>query len=100
MAEQPNGWDWFETGEAPSGAQMERLAALAARCFCGADGAAFLDYLRALTTERALGPATSNRMLRHLEGQRQLVAHIGSLVSRGRGGVPTTPKMRNGADHD
>jgi len=86
----PGGWAWFEAAPAPGvpeTAEDERALALAcARCFRGGDGERVLAYLRALTLDRALGPNASDTLLRHLEGQRQLVAHIASLVRRGRGG--------------
>ena len=89
-AEQPGGWDWFETlapPDFPESMEFERdLALAAARCFRGADGEKVLAYLRAVTLERALGPNAPDTLLRHLEGQRQLVAHIARLVKRGRDG--------------
>ena len=86
-SEQPGGWDWFETPAPPALPEtMEAgrdLALAAARCFRGADGEKVLAYLRAATLERALGPNAPDTLLRHLEGQRQLVAHITRLVQRG-----------------
>ena len=86
----PEGWGWFETGadlstDGPPEAGRD-LALAAARCFRDADGEKVLAYLRALTLGRALGPGASDTLLRHLEGQRQLVAHIVRLVQRGRDG--------------
>ncbi len=84
------GWSWFEGTELPASEEtleVERgLILAAARCFRGADGEKVLAYLRAITLERALGPGASDNLLRHLEGQRQLVAHIILLVQRGRDG--------------
>lgn len=84
------GWDWFETGTppvAPDALEADRALALAAaRCFRGRDGERVLAYLRAMTLERALGPGAPDPLLRHLEGQRQLVAHLQALVERGRSG--------------
>jgi len=92
-SEQSGGWDWFEADtppdvpETPGTHQAERDLALAcARCFRGGDGEKVLAYLRAVTLERALGPNAPDVLLRHLEGQRQLVAHIAMLVKRGRDG--------------
>ncbi|MCK5777849.1 MAG: hypothetical protein KAH11_03595 [Rhodospirillales bacterium] len=65
------------------------LALIAARCFQGADGRRMLAYLRAITLERTLGPGADDAHLRHLEGQRQLVHHIQTLIERGRNG-PTS----------
>jgi hypothetical protein len=86
----PDGWDWFETGtnlaaDGPPDTGPD-LALAAARCFRGADGEKVLGYLRALTLDRALGPNASDALLRHIEGQRQLVAHLALLIQRGRDG--------------
>lgn len=84
MADNDDGWAWFDRGDAP---EADRSLALAvARCFRGRDGEAVLSHLRAVTLERALGPGAGDAQLRHLEGQRQLVAHIIRLVARGRDG--------------
>ncbi|NQU57151.1 MAG: hypothetical protein HQ513_07940 [Rhodospirillales bacterium] len=56
-----------------------------ARCFRGPDGARVLKHLQAMSLEQAMGPSASDAMLRHLEGQRQLVTHILALIERGRG---------------
>ncbi len=89
MVEPEAGWAWFQTAEpgpledgGPFASEAE-LAALAARCFRGKDGDRLLDHLRALTLKRALGPRSSDEELRHLEGQRQLVARLCALVRRG-----------------
>jgi hypothetical protein len=54
--------------------------------FSGVDGEAALAYLTQLTTERCLGPDASDAALRVLEGQRQLVLHLQSLIRLGRDG--------------
>ena len=89
MAERA-GWDWLE---APSPADPNPAAAAErdpapsfARCFAGGDGARVLAVLRAMTLDRALGPDAPEAALRHLEGQRLLVATILALVARGRAG--------------
>jgi len=60
------------------------LAKATARCFRGQDGERVLQHLRSITLLRALGPQSSDNMLRHIEGQRQLVTYIGGLIERGR----------------
>ncbi len=83
------GWAWFEGAAPPSGELAENemdLALAAARCFRGRDGEKVMAYLRGVTLDRALGPGAPDALLRHLEGQRQLVAHISALVARGREG--------------
>lgn len=63
-----------------------QLAKSAATCFAGAHGRQLLAYLRNITVERTLGPDMDDAHLRYLEGQRQLVQHISSLIERGRVG--------------
>lgn len=74
----------FDDTAAPE-AQADDLAGAFARCFTGADGARVLAHLKAVTLSRALGPEAPEAMLRHLEGQRALVATILALVARGGG---------------
>lgn len=87
MASDP-GWTWFEPPAAPAAGddQRLRLARIFARLFSGADGETALAYLTQLTTERCLGPDASDSALRSLEGQRQLVLHLQSLIRLGRDG--------------
>ncbi len=70
----------------PPGADPSRadLARACARLFRGGDGALVRAHLRALTVERHLGPQASDAALRHLEGQRALVAHLDRLITEGR----------------
>ncbi|ANC92416.1 hypothetical protein A6A40_11175 [Azospirillum humicireducens] len=94
MAEPPMneraGWDWLEaplpTAPIPGAAGETDPAPSFARCFSGGDGTRVLAVLRAMTLDRALGPDATEAALRHLEGQRQLVATILALVARGRTG--------------
>lgn len=78
-----SGWDWLN-GAARTPDDADRAASFA-RCFAGPDGARVLGALKAMTLDRALGPDAPEAALRHLEGQRQLVATILALVARGRG---------------
>ena len=73
----------------------ERLALAAARCFQGIEGRMLLAHLRHLTVARALGPGADDCVLRHLEGQRQLVAHLLQLIAVGRRGPPTADDSDN-----
>ncbi|NQU61016.1 MAG: hypothetical protein HQ512_07785 [Rhodospirillales bacterium] len=87
---EPQGWTWFDTlppaADADKPGAEQELCLAFARCFRGGDGEKALTYLRAITIERALGPNATDTLLRHLEGQRQLVNHITTLARRGRGG--------------
>ena len=96
MADARKGWDWFErsgehadqpedgAADLPDPGRALHLAY--ARCFSTPDGEKVLTHLRALTLERTFGPDTPNRMLRHGEGQRQLVAYVLAQIERGRAG--------------
>lgn len=77
---------WPFEGSTPR-PEEDALAAAFARCLSGADGRRVLDHLRAMTLHRALGPAAPDAALRHLEGQRALVAHVLALVVRGGGAI-------------
>jgi len=89
MSRHDPGWAWFEDAGAASGTDGDEAADLAlarafARCFRGDDGRRAMEHLRAITVERVLGPAATDAQLRHAEGQRQLVAYVGTLIERGR----------------
>ena len=60
------------------------LARCAARLFGSADGLRLLDHLERVFLLRRVPPQASNRELRHIEGQRFVVAHLQSLAARGR----------------
>lgn len=84
MAPDP-GWTWFEPPVPPPGEdQRLKLARIFARLFSGADGEAALAHLIHLTIGRCLGADASDAALRSLEGQRQLVLHLQSLIRLGR----------------
>lgn len=87
MSDDP-GWNWFAPPSASTAGEGQRLALarIFARLFGGADGETALAYLTQLTTERCLGPDASDAALRMLEGQRQLVLHLQSLIRHGRDG--------------
>jgi hypothetical protein len=80
------GWQWFDAPEHREllDSEGDRSVAMAfSRCFDSRDGDRVLQHLRGLTLGRTLGPGASDALLRHLEGQRQLVAHILALVAQG-----------------
>lgn len=96
MSAPRKGWSWFEREESALNSDQEssddlpgpsrELRLAYARCFSSADGQKVLAHLRALTLERALGPSVEPQVLRHMEGQRQLVTYICALTERGRQG--------------
>lgn len=85
------GWGWFDPRRDPAndaalqGSADPLLSKSTARCFSGPDGRRVLQHLRAITLERSLGPAATDAMLRHLEGQRSLVVYLLMLTARGSG---------------
>jgi hypothetical protein len=80
-------WPWTQSGSpAPAPDSGEDRAALARACvrlFTHDDGRRLLAHLRAQTIGRHLGPEASDAALRHLEGQRALVAHLERLIAEG-----------------
>lgn len=95
MSDDPCGWAWLDGVRPATGNDDERLelARAAARAFSGADGERLIAHLRTATLERSLGPDAGGRVLRHLEGQRQLVLYLSALIAFGRSGIhPTTTK--------
>jgi hypothetical protein len=93
MYRSDSGWAWFEaapgvaeTEEPSPGIEPDLLHAYA-RFLHTENGRRIMRHLRAITVDRVLGPCVSEGMLRHLEGQRQLVNYIGVLAERGSGHV-------------
>lgn len=95
MSDPRKGWSWFDRDDAQAQGQNTAaelpdtgrdLRLAYARCFAGPDGEKVIKHLRAITLERALGPDASADMLRHVEGQRQLVSYITAQYERGRSG--------------
>jgi len=103
MSRSDKGWSWFErdgdksqtiSNDGGTNGQIlgdhvdpDRELCLAyARCFGSPEGQKVLKHMRAITLERAYGPNTPAQVLRHIEGQRQLVSYITGLAQRGREG--------------
>lgn len=57
-----------------------------ARLFATEDGKRVLAYLQLITFHRAASGNTSDTQLRHMDGQRSLMASILRLIDRGRNG--------------
>jgi hypothetical protein len=102
MSDLDLGWAWFETDSASDIHETPNfdrdLANVYARCFSGESGLEVLRHLKSITHSRVLGPGASDALLRHVEGQRQLVAHIISLAEHGRSRGPADDQLptRNG----
>lgn len=81
--ERLDGWAWFE----PSirAAEPSDVVCRAFRaCFAGPHGEAALTHLRRVFLDRRLPPAASDAELRHVEGQRSVVAYVQALIERAR----------------
>ncbi len=76
----------IRVGRSP--AADESLARAFAVCFTGPAGRRVIDHLRRITIERRLGPEAPDALLRYVEGQRQLVDIMTTLIRRGGGAVP------------
>lgn len=80
------GWNWFDIDvDRKAAIDDDDLVRSFTRCFKGSDGAMVLQHLRQTILDRRLGPGSSDAELRFLEGQRTVVAHILSMVDRGKG---------------
>ncbi len=59
------------------------IAEAFASCFSGPAGAHVLEYLRRTFLARRVPPTAPDSVLRHIEGQRSVIAHIESLLEQG-----------------
>jgi len=89
MSHTDDEWTWLSlqprTNQPPPSHEADTaLAKCFTRTFEHDDGARVLAHLRSLTRERVLGPETPDSVLRHVEGQRGLVAYMERLIARGR----------------
>ncbi len=81
-----SGWSFLN--DRPSDVVLDEMPSIArsfARCFRTNDGDKVLAYLQKMTKGRVLTAAAGDAELRFLEGQRALVAHMETLIERGRG---------------
>ncbi|GBD42683.1 hypothetical protein HRbin40_00138 [bacterium HR40] len=76
------GWSWFEPDPARERPSRD-VAEAFARCFRTPAGEQVLAYLCRTFLDRRVPPTASDSVLRHVEGQRSVVAHIRSLVEQG-----------------
>ncbi len=76
-----SGWSGLEPNRRK--APPHELAEAFASCFTGPAGVLVLDYLRRTFLTRRVPPTAGDAVLRHVEGQRSVVAHIQSLVEQG-----------------
>jgi hypothetical protein len=79
------GWAWLDDPAAmPAEVDTVELCRAFANCFAGPDGDRVIDHLTRAFLCRRLAPQASDAELRHLEGQRSIVAHVIAMVERGR----------------
>lgn len=95
MSDQRSGWSWFERDSVDTTTETnsddfpdtgKELRIAYARCFSTDAGQKVLAHMKSFTQERSFGPHTSTEMLRHVEGQRQLVSYIKMQTEYGRRG--------------
>ncbi|HFA59984.1 MAG TPA: hypothetical protein ENJ83_04765 [Rhodospirillales bacterium] len=75
------GWSALESGRGK--APPHELAEAFASCFSSPAGMMVMDYLRRTFLSRRVPPTAGDAVLRHVEGQRSVVAHIQSLIEQG-----------------
>jgi hypothetical protein len=83
MAERQPGWSWFDQPELTTEPESE-LGAVFLACFAGRAGEQVLDHLERMFLSRRVSPSASDAELRHVEGQRSVIAYIHALIERGR----------------
>jgi hypothetical protein len=77
------GWVWFEQSGRPSEPTAD-LREVALGCLGSPSGQLLLAHLRRLFLDRRLAPASTDAELRHVEGQRSVVAYLVALLERAR----------------
>lgn len=86
----PSGLSAVEAGQVYMPAkhiEMREIERCFARVFSSDDGQKIIGYLQSVTFQRALGMEATDSHLRHIEGQRALVAKMLRLIDRGRHGA-------------
>ena len=80
----PDGWGWFEQqqgAQSPAEAGPDVCHAFRA-CLGGPHGEQAMAHLRRVFLDRRVPPSAPNAELRHVEGQRSVVAYIAALIER------------------
>lgn len=83
--EAETGWAWLEA-QADASAPSREICRDAAVCFSTPAGRALLGHLEKSFLSRRVPPTAPDAVLRHVEGQRSVVAHLLALRDRGREG--------------
>ena len=69
-------------------------------CLATPNGRLLFRHLRRLFLDRRLPPTARDAELRHVEGQRSVVAHLLQLMERGRGPAPRQEHLPDPRDPD
>jgi hypothetical protein len=77
------GWAWFDAPDRPAAPGRDICRSFLA-CFADADGEAALEHLRRVFLDRRLPPSATDAELRHVEGQRSVVAYVLALLEHAR----------------
>lgn len=85
-APEAGGWAWLDAAP-PVGPLTPELCRAAAACLASPNGRVLLRHLGQSFLDRRLPPTASDAELRHVEGQRSVVAHLLRLMERGRNGA-------------
>lgn len=76
--------DYIYTAPPKPPLERREIEKACARLFSSEDGRKVLAYLQAMTFERALCHTSTEEHLRHIEGQRALMAAILRMIDRGK----------------
>lgn len=78
-------WSEFESRRLnePVDKEVDDFAIVHARLFSSPDGKTWLERMRAELFGAPIGPETSNKRLRFLEGQRELLRNIDRQIAAG-----------------
>lgn len=85
-APEAGGWAWLDAAS-PGGPSTPELCRATAACLATPNGRVLLRYLGQSFLDRRLPPTATDAELRHVEGQRSVVAHLLRLMERGRDGT-------------
>jgi hypothetical protein len=78
------GWGWFEPSPPPPAGPGPELRRAFLACFSTPEGEVVLAHLRRVFLDRRVAPNGPDAELRHVEGQRSVVAHVLGLLERAR----------------
>ena len=77
----PAGWAWLDAAAEADNPAKADLYRAAAACLGSADGRLLARHLRRVFLDRRVPPSASDAELRHVEGQRSVVAWLLAAAS-------------------